>query len=355
MVSNQFLLKIISIALIFAGCSTLSMAYVGEISKDAPADQIEGLAPLTDRHRAYGIIIRWNQRVKSDTPMPTEVLQSYKLLRNSDEQVLMFTHQDFLREKIQKLREKLSISEQNLIDGYTVRISAAFDGVARVRNEDKSILIPVDFLHDAWTAAMALEEAESIEPYPFYELGGYIAARTNPQIRTAHKDQAYLTQGFSLAVNGKSWQVSREKWNDAIWSAYAFTRGAALHEAFHELCHIILHHKNYGEISAQRSKEQELQADACAFKSMKDFPEEFFHPMGALLLLFNRSFDSKGMPITSETHPPSICRFVSLLDTIPQLRDAKSQILELTYSRLPEDLNSKAVAETEKAIKACKD
>lgn len=292
-------------------------AYVGEISKDSPADQIEGLPSQAERHRAYRILFDWVSTAKPEAPMPSDVMRAYRLMRNSDEQVMIVTHQQFLDRALVEIRPTLNDIQRQRIVGYRVRVTAAFDGAARVDRTERAVLIPVDLLHDVWTTAMAFEEMESIVPPPFGETIFYVAARVNPALRRElSSGKTLLAQGLTMVLTGRWWSPTRERWNDALWNAYAATRGAALHQTLHELCHVMSDHKDYAELTPAQAMAQERQADSCAYALMPDRDKLFFNPAGAIMVLNFRSFDQSGVPLTSQTHPPVLCRGRSLASAL---------------------------------------
>ncbi|NCT84020.1 MAG: hypothetical protein GXC94_12790 [Comamonadaceae bacterium] len=328
-------------------------AYVGELSKDSPADQVDGLPPLAERHRAYRTMTEWTGTAKPETPMTADVMRAYRLLKDADEQVLMATHQRFLDQTLEGVRRKLTAPQRQRIAGYRVYVTAAFDGAAKVDRTDRTILIPVDFLHDVWTTSMALDEMEAMNPPRLLEGGLYIAARVNPWLRAQRSDQTYLAQGFTQVLTGHRWEASREKWNDAMWNAYGVTRGAALHQALHELCHVLLEHKDYGEISSQGAMTQEREADACAYRLMPDRDQAFFNPGGALMVLMNRAFNAAGEVVTSRTHPPALCRARSLAAVMPGGRGFERGLDGLIDMMLQGPDGQVVRQRTRKALAAC--
>ena len=309
-------------------------AYVGEISKDSPADQIEGLPSRAERHRAYDTLMNWVATAKPEAPMPSDVLGAYRLMRNSDEQVILVTHQKFLDSALAEIRPKLTAFQRRRIDGYRVKVTAAFDGAARVDRDEQAVLIPVDLLHDVWITAMALEEMESTAPPPFAEALAYVSARVNPILRSEFAGKAILAQGLTSVRTGRWWSPTREKWNDAIWAAYGASRGAALHQALHELCHVMSDHRDYAELTPAQSMAQERQADSCAYALMPDRDKAYFNPGGALLVLHYRSFDQFSVPLASQTHPPALCRVFSLASALSTSKQAQEVMREQLESLL---------------------
>lgn len=299
-------------ALLLGLSVTGARAYVGELAKDFPDGQIEGLPTRQARADAYGLLIGWVQSAKPDRPMTEEARRAYRLLKDADEQILQWSAQRFLDKTLASVKDKLSPAQRTRIEGYRVRVTAAIEGPAILDKSQKAILIPVDFLRDVWTVDMAMNEVEDGDAKQFEAMMIYLMARINPRLRAQMADQAYLAQGLTHVRTGKFWTPSRERWNKALGSASYQTHGAALHQALHELCHVMSDHKDYGDIPKAQAMAQENEADVCAYRLMPDADKEGFNITGAFFALLYRPFDEKGNQIISKTHPSVICRIVSI-------------------------------------------
>jgi hypothetical protein len=255
------LLRAISTAWAILVCSLPAGAYVGELSKDS---NLSGLPPQEARHRAYGMLMQFLSTAEAEAEMPQEVLRAYRLLRNADEQVLMEVGKVTLNHILDHLRVKLAPAQWQMIEGYSLRVTAATDEIALVDRSERKILIPVAFLHEVWTVTMAFEEAGAMQPPAIVDATVYAAFRINSRFRLQRANQAYNAMGLTKALHGRNWNVSRDKWNEALSSAYQTVKGAVVQSALHEICHVIAGHKDYGEVSAARSMQQEREADLCA-------------------------------------------------------------------------------------------
>lgn len=350
-----FGLRQVLIAILLGLSATGASAYVGELAKDFPDGHIESLASLQARADAYRVLIAWVQSAKPETPMTGDPLRAYRLLRDADEQILQWSAQRFLDQTLETVKRSLPSQQQKRIEGYRVRVTAAFDGPAVLDRSQKAVLIPVDFLRDVWTADMAMNEVDDHDTKQFEAMMIYLMARINPRMRAKMADQAYLAQGLTHVRTGKFWAPSREKWNQTLWSASYQMRGAALHEALHELCHVISDHKDYGEIPRSQAMTQENEADVCAYRLMPDAEKDGFNVTGAFFALLYRPFDEKGNQIISKTHPSVMCRIASIGKSFGKETESFTELLLSEMTALwGSAVDQEARSQMERLLAECK-
>lgn len=320
--------KTLAIALAILCSHPVSQAYIGELSKD---NSSPALPALTERHAAYHRIHSFLRSATPDTKLPPEIVRAADLLHESDEHVVAELGIRYLQLAIQAAKNGISAAQRSKLDSFRIRISAAVDGIARVDLEEKSILIPVDFLYDAWVVAMIYAEAGKISPPPVMEANFFASTRINQSMVAHSAGKAVSLMSFGRALKGSGWNLGRAEWNEIHASAREMVAGAVVHTALHEICHILLEHKSYASIARSSSLRQEQEAENCAWELMPDKDDNEFNPMGALLPLFLNSYDAEGNFKQGTTHPPAICRsillFSKLMD-ITRMADAIDKVID---------------------------
>jgi hypothetical protein len=274
--------------------------------------KVPTLSSRQDRNTAYAVLMQFVGNAKPDTPMPADVARAARLLKDADDEVLLAMGRTMVSQLQAHLRTKLSEEQRQRIKDFNIRVSASSAGVPQVDRRDKVIFVPVDFLHDVWVVTMAFEEMESLDTQRMIEVMVYLGLRLNPSSKAKSGNLAFNAMGASMAVQGKHWPVTRDRWNEALARAYQGVKGAVFHSVAHEICHELLQHQEYSAIPRNISTQQEKDADRCGWDLLPDHEVASFNPMGAVLALHVRTFNEAGEIVVSQTHPPAICRAYSL-------------------------------------------